>query len=102
MLFRAILVGIVLVICSFAGIGQTVPEPVPAKQSGAQKAETAPPNTVKEETIEGFWAVSSYLGNKLVKEVGNRMNLDESKQEKALTRVKFKVGPFKVERIETR
>jgi hypothetical protein len=101
MSFRAILLGVILTLCSFAGIGQTVTEPVPQTKSEPGKAESAQ-NSMKEETVEGFWAVGSYLGNKLVKEVGNRMNLEESKQEKTLTKVKFKVGPFKVERIETR
>ncbi len=97
---------ILVVFFLFIGIGASA-QPAASdslKQKPAAAAATAirTPAPMKEETVEGFWALTTYLGSKLASEVGNRMNLDESSGERKLVRVKIQVGPFKVERIETR
>lgn len=80
---------------------------VPAKTPKAPAAKQAPINkTETVEEVDGFWELSGYLGKKLMNEMGNRMNLEETPTEKKAKelktkRVKIKVGPFKFERIES-
>lgn len=57
---------------------------------------------VDEEEIKTVWGLTTYLGKKLVDEMGNRMNLDESEpEEKRVRKVKINLGPIKIERTET-
>lgn len=59
---------------------------------------------IKEEKVDGVFALAGYLGNKLMKELSTRMNLDDSVNSTATepTKVIITVGIFKVERIEPR
>lgn len=83
-------------ICVF---GQTSnKEVLPAAKSTVPKTDQ-----IVEETVDGVWELSGYLGKKLMNEMGNRMNLGESKPKESIKtkRVTIKVGPFKIERIES-
>ncbi|MCA1763729.1 MAG: hypothetical protein ABR574_07210 [Cryomorphaceae bacterium] len=62
-------------------------------------------NQYLEEDVEGFFELVGYLGKKLSSEIGNRMNLEtsskgEAKSDAEYKRVKIKLGPIKLERIE--
>lgn len=99
MLILRVFAIVVLILSGGHAIGQT-----PAKTP--EKPATSQPSTDQTETVEkvdGLWELTTYLGKKLMNEMGNRMNLDESQnEEKAKTkRVKIKIGPFKIERIES-
>jgi hypothetical protein len=59
-------------------MGQSTPAQAPQPQKATSKPAPAP--AMKEETVEGFWSVAGYLGGKLLRETGNRMNLDGSKE----------------------
>ncbi|MFN2424550.1 MAG: hypothetical protein ABR572_12335 [Cryomorphaceae bacterium] len=65
-------------------------------QTRAKKAEV--------EKVDGVWALSSYLGKKLVREFSSRLNLDrdETNREPQPVTVAITVGSFRVERTEFR
>lgn len=60
--------------------------------------------TVDIEEVDGVFEFASYLGKKFANEVGNRLNLKESEEgeaeEEQVKRVRIKLGPIKIERIE--
>lgn len=61
--------------------------------------------TVQEEEVEGISNVLGYFGKKLGKELGSRLNLDESDTTEVVmvpTKVKVKIGPFTMEKTEYR
>jgi len=99
MLIIRVIAIVFLILAGNHAFGQTpakTPEKPPVNQPSAEQAETV-------EEVDGIWELTGYLGKKLMTEMGNRMNLDESEsQEKARTkRVKIKIGPFKIERVES-
>lgn len=83
---------------SFAQVSDTARN----SESGAVKKTE---NQYLEEEVEGLFELVGYLGKKLSSEIGNRMNLETSSQSEvksdaAYKRVKIKLGPIKLERIE--
>ncbi len=71
----------------------------------ASRAVKTTENQYQEEKVEGFIELVGYLGKKLSSEIGNRMNLETSskgdaKSDAEYKRVKIKLGPIKLERIE--
>ncbi len=99
MLIIRVLAIVFLSLIGHHAFGQT-PAKTPEKAPVIQPS-TAPSETVEE--VDGIWELTGYLGKKLMDEMGNRMNLDESESQKKanVKRVKIKVGPFKFERIES-
>lgn len=73
-----------------------------AKATVQATAQTEQKKAEKEEVVEGIWAVGGYFGKKLADELGNRMNLEESKDPEPQERrkVTLKIGPIKIERYE--
>ncbi|HKL03019.1 MAG TPA: hypothetical protein VJ911_05065 [Cryomorphaceae bacterium] len=62
-------------------------------------------NQYQEEEVEGLFELVKYLGKKLSSEIGNRMNLETSSDGNSkivaeYKKVKIKLGPIKLERIE--
>ncbi|NEN23364.1 hypothetical protein G3O08_07610 [Cryomorpha ignava] len=99
MQIKKIFLFILLLSANVCVFGQTTDKGVvPSTKTITPKAET-----VVEETIDGVWELTGYLGKKLMNEMGNRMNLGESNpsENKKTKRVTIKVGPFKIERIES-
>ena len=88
--------------------------------SGVSHAQTAADSTVqkrvvsseveeaeKSETVEkvdGVWALSEYLGKKLVREFSSRLNLDrdDNQGDPKPVKVAISIGSFRVERTEFR
>ncbi len=93
---------LVLIIVLFAGnvyaFGQS---PDKTSQTPKVKQPLAEKSEIVEE-IDGVWELSGYLGNKLMDEMRNRLNLYDSKQNEEIKtkRIKINIGPFKIERIE--
>jgi len=75
-------------------------------QNQAEGGKVTEPKVVETEEVNGIFEFAGYLGKKLAKEVGNRMNLEESEEadkpeeKEEVKRVKIKIGPIKIERIE--
>ena len=99
MQIKKIILFFLLLSANVFAFGQTTNKPeVPPVKSTTPKADP-----IVEETVDGVWELSGYLGKKLMNEMGNRMNLGESKPKESIKtkRVTIKVGPFKIERIES-
>ena len=61
------------------------------------------PEKLPKEKVEGFWPVMGYLGGKLTKELGKRLNLEsEEKKKGELTEVDVELGWIKFTRVEER
>jgi len=56
------------------------------------------------ERVDGVWALSGYLGKKLVREFGSRLNLDGDgpSKPKEPVKVTINIGGFRIERTEFR
>ena len=99
MLFIRILLFIVVFfagsVYAFGQSGDKASQSPKVKQPLPEKVEIV-------EEIDGVWELSGYLGNKLMDEMRNRLNLDESKTKETTKtkRIKINIGPFKFERIE--
>jgi hypothetical protein len=88
-----------IVFCAITTLGMAQGDASnPSPTAVKEKAE------IKEERVEGVFALAGYLGNKLIKELSTRMNLDDAGNSTPAepTKVIIKVGMFKVERIESR
>jgi lipopolysaccharide biosynthesis regulator YciM len=71
-----------------------------SNDSTAQKSAAV----LSEERVDGVLALTGYLGKKLANEFSNRLNLQQNTPSTALKPVKviIRIGPFRVERTETR
>ena len=75
-------------------------------QSEKEPEKEEPKVETETEEVNGVFEMFGYLGKKLAKEVGNRMNLEEDeeetdeKKEETYKRVKIKIGPIKIERLD--
>ncbi len=98
MLRKFIFATFVFCAISTLGMAQAGNSNPPPTSAGTNKVE------LKEEKVEGVFALAGYLGNKLMKELSTRMNLDDAGSSSPVepTKVIIKVGMFKVERIESR
>jgi len=54
------------------------------------------------EEVDGLLAFAGYLGKKLYDGVSNELSDEPSKQTNEIKRVRIKLGPIKIERIEKR
>ncbi len=109
MFFRSVLVFIAFLAAIATAHGQVNPA---EKSTGGEGQATKEKDTreliASKDTgqsvmrVDGILALSGYLGKKLLKELGNRMNLDETAKPNnpTPTKVEIHVGPFKVERMD--
>ena len=75
-----------------------------ASTAATAQTKTKPAEEVTEE-VDGVFELVGYLGKKVFDEVGNQMDFDESdedekKTEPEIKRVRIKLGPIKIERID--
>lgn len=96
-MLKPLLITFFLVLMQFALFGQST-----TSDSTKVKAVSAKTTQAKDEVVEGIWAVSSYLGQKLADELSNRMNLGESTNpaDKKPKKVTLVIGSFKFERMD--
>lgn len=69
--------------------------------SSADSLKVTPDKEVTEE-VDGIFAFAGYLGRKLVDEVSDQFDDDAPKPKEKVKRVRIKLGPIKIERIEKR
>lgn len=62
----------------------------------------ATPDTQATEEVDGIFAFAGYLGRKLVDEVSDQFDDEAPKPKEKVKRVRIKLGPIKIERIEKR
>ncbi len=81
-------------LCSFLSNGQ----------SPAQKDTIPPKKEVIESTedVDGLLAFAGYLGKKLYDEVSDQFDEEQPEEKAEIKRVRIKLGPIKIERIEKR
>ena len=100
-MLKPLLITTFLVLMQLASVGQSATSDTTKVKTLAAKT-TAVQEKNQEEVVEGIWAVSSYLGQKLADELGNRMNLGESSTpaERKPKKVTLVIGSFKFERMD--
>ena len=81
-------------LCSLLSKGQTT---VPKDSIPAQKEIVE-----STEEVDGLWAFAGYLGKKLYDGISNEMSNEPSKESNEIKKVRIKLGPIKIERIEKR
>lgn len=81
-------------LCSLTSKGQTkaASDSIPAQKEIVQPTEE----------VDGLLAFAGYLGKKLYDGVSNELSDEPSTQSKGTKRVRIKLGPIKIERIEKR
>ena len=88
---KKLLILIALVVCTCAPQAQT-----------AASDSTATNEPVQTEKVTGFWDVMGYVGGKLTKELGTRLNIGSDEKETVSTEVKVELGWIKFTRVENR
>ncbi|MDG2246208.1 MAG: hypothetical protein P8L71_07590 [Flavobacteriales bacterium] len=88
---KKLLILIALVVCTCAAQAQT-----------AASDSTATNEPVQTEKVTGFWDVMGYVGGKLTKELGTRLNIGSDEKETVSTEVKVELGWIKFTRVENR
>jgi len=83
-----------LLLCSLTSKGQTtaVNDSIPAQEEIVQTTEE----------VDGLFAFAGYLSKKLYDGVSNELSDEPSTESKRTKRVRIKLGPIKIERIEKR
>lgn len=100
-MLKPLLITTFLVLMHLTSVGQsTMSDTTKVKAVVAKTAAGQEQN--QEEVVEGIWAVSSYLGQKLADELGNRMNLGESSKpaERKPKKVTLVIGSLRFERMD--
>lgn len=76
--------------------------------SQAQNSASTDTTTVKKqpsevtEEVDGLFAFAGYLGKKIYNEVSDQFDEGEPGEKAEIKRVRIKLGPIKIERIEKR
>lgn len=83
-----------VMVCTFSVHAQTA--------ASDSTSKTTTPEPVQQERVTGFWDVMGYVGGKLTKELGTRLNIDSEEKETVATEVKVELGWIKFTRIENR
>lgn len=79
-----------MVVCLLCGAQQTKSDTLKTKQP------------VQTEKVDGLWSVLGYYGGKLANELGDRLNLESSKEEEVPTKVLVQFGWLNYTRVENR
>ena len=88
---KKLIIVLVLTVCAFA-----------AQAQSAVSDSTATNEPVQTEKVTGFWDVMGYVGGKLTKELGTRLNIGSEEKETVTTAVKVELGWIKFTRVENR
>lgn len=94
MIRKILLVVVFVSVAAFCSYAQST--------AGADESSTQTSVETKEEVVEGFWSVTTYLGKQLVNGMSERLNLDDEKDEKEVPKKKvvLRIGTFEFERID--
>ncbi|MDP4826935.1 MAG: hypothetical protein NWR73_04575 [Flavobacteriales bacterium] len=79
-----------IAVCLLCGAQQTKSDTLKTKE------------VVQTEKVEGLWGVLGYYGGKLASELGNRLNLESSKEDEVPTKVLVQFGWLNYSRLENR
>jgi ABC-type hemin transport system substrate-binding protein len=101
-MLKPVLITSFLVLMQIVSVGQSVTSDTTKVKANKVKAVEVQEENQEEQVVEGIWAVSSYLGQKLADELGNRMNLGESNNPAARKpkKVTLVIGSLKFERMD--
>lgn len=92
-MLRILVLSIFLLLCS-ASLNAQDSDSVAVKKTEPQQEET--------EEVNGIFAFAGYLGKKAYEELSDQFSDEKDTASKKTKKVKIKLGPIKIERIEKR